>query len=181
MKKLTIVFAILLLGCEGSSPSRLREAMGNGTAELVPLGTNESVTIAMASNAKGVSALSLEFRPSGTVLVEARGVRGQLLNAEKFRLSSSQTSALRARVAVFRPPSGNEEFLPRGCSYTFDASDPVTLVFENVASGKKDDNSIKLVHFQNTCRTQWAELGLMEIRSIVASLPQTTLVRSRAL
>lgn len=181
MKKLTIAIAVLLLGCDGSSPSNLRGAMGNGNAQLVPLGTNESFTIAMPSNAKGASSLSLEFRPDGIILAEAHDAIGRLVKAERFRSTSSQTNALRARFAVFRPPSGNEDFLPRGCSYTYDASDTVTLVFTHIAIGKKGADQIKFVHFQTTCQNRWAELGLMEIRVIIASLPQTALVRSRVL
>ncbi len=181
MKKLTIAIAVLLVGCDGSSPSNLREAMGNGHARLVPLGTNESVTIAIPSNAKGASSLSLEFRPDGIILAEARDAIGRLVKAERFRSASSQTSALRARFAVFRPPSGKEDFLPRGCSYTYDASDTVTLVFANIAIDRKGADQIKFVHFQTTCQNRWAELGLMEIRAIIASLPQTALIRSRVL
>jgi hypothetical protein len=147
----------------------------------VPLGTNESFAIGMASNAERASGLTIEFRPNGVIVVESRDPTGQLANTEKLQLSRSQISALRARIAAFRPPPRNEEFLPRGCTYTYDASDTVTLGFENVAHDAKDADGIKFVHFQETCRSRWAELGLTEIRAIIASLPQTALIRSSAL
>ena len=147
----------------------------------MPLGTNESFVIGMGSNTKVASGLTLEFRPNGVVVVESRDTAGQLVKTEKLQLSGRHISALRARIAAFRPPPQNEEFLPRGCTYTFDASDTATLVFENFVVDAKDADRIKFVHFQETCRSRWAELGLTEIRAIVASLPQTALIRSRAL
>lgn len=155
--------------------------MGDGTAPLVPLGPNESFVIGMASNANGASGLTLEFRPDGVIVVESRDPTGQLLKTEKLQLNGSQLSALRMRIAAFRPPTRDEEFLPRGCTYTHDASDTVTLVFENAANHAKDADRIKFVHFQDTCRSRWSQLGLTEIRAIIASLPQTELISSRAL
>ncbi|GHC87930.1 hypothetical protein GCM10019060_10300 [Novosphingobium pokkalii] len=155
--------------------------MGDGNAPLEPLGTNESFAIGMASNAKGASSLTLEFRPNGIIVVESRNPTGKLVKTEKIQLSGSQVSALRMRIAAFRPPARNEVFLPRGCTYAYDDSDTVTLVFENVADDTKDVDRIRFVHFQDTCRSRWAELGLTEIRAIMASLPQTALIRSRVL
>ena len=84
------------------------------------------------------------------------------------------------RIAAFRPPARTALFLPRGCTYTYDASDTVTLLFINDHNDANDDRA-KFVNFQTTCRSRWADLGLTEIRSIIASLPQTALIRSRVL
>lgn len=181
MKKLSIFLVVMLVSCDGSTPSRLRKAMGDGNAPFVPLGTNESFAIGIPGNTNGAPDLTLDFRPDGALVVQSREAAGQLVKTENLQLSSNRTKALRARIAAFRPPPHSEEFLPRGCGYVYDMSDKVTLSFSNVANDLKNADQIKFVHFQETCRSRWAELGLTEIRAIIASLPQTALIRSRSL
>jgi len=128
------------MSCDRSPQLKFREAMGDGNAPIEALGTNEYFAIGMASNAKEASGLTLEFRPNGVVSVELHGgPTGQLIRAEKLQLSSSEASALRMRIAAFRPPARTYPFLPRGCTYTDDASNTVTLAFINDQNDVNDD------------------------------------------
>lgn len=181
MKKMFVFLAVLLMSGDRSPRLKFREAMGDGNVPIEALGTNEYFAIGMASNAKEASSLTLEFRSNGVILVELHGGQtGQLVRAEKLQLSRSEASALRMRIAAFRPPARTDLFLPRGCTYTYDVANTVTLAFINDQADANDDR-VKFVYFQTTCRSRWAELGLTEIRSIIASLPQTALIRSRVL
>lgn len=174
--KLTILVVLALFGSTKAAPSPVRTAMGDRDWPMPPLSVDETFAIGMARSDASAPSLDFEFRPNGTLVVEARDRRGHLVRIETHDLSRMQMATVRSRAAAFRPPDDVQlEFLPRGCDYAFDAPDKATLIFANKSKG------VRLVHIQSVCQSSGAEVAISELRSIVATLPQSDLIRSRVL
>lgn len=145
--------------------------MGDRDWPLTALPIGETFAIGIVGSNANAPNLILEFRSDGTLHIENRDRNGHLARAETNYLTLKQMADVRRRAAAFRPPDGlNSDFLPRGCSYVYDSSDKATLMFASGSQG------IRFVHLQNACRSPGAEVAIDELRSILASMPQSALI-----
>lgn len=159
-----------LASCQGYENLAPRSQIGDGSQPLLPLASDETVTIGYPVEKSWKRVVNVTILPEGRIVFETYDASRRPKPVLTKRISAKELAQLRDQLAAFRPPAGAAGeaswFLPVGCGVVDDGGSYASLVFDRHG---QDQRLLQIP--TSGCKTSIAERLSLRLRPILNDEP----------